>query len=174
MPRPSPCALAQNVTYDDLVGWRIEGSAVLNQTTESNGRQFQGRLTQQHAITPLAGQRLRDRLRVAYDNGSGKANARDFSGESTLGRPSPFRDGMRVWLFENNTLTSLRTLGEGGGKVTVRVSRTESGFSCDYRFDYARENGKGQLEAKSTAGPSPEARIVSAKLISKSCRVVKE
>jgi hypothetical protein len=131
---------------------------------------------------------LRSQIRLAVGPGNAieqtatsTVTARDgrqiSAGTSTatfvLNKPRKGRNGPVVWKFEIGTLTRLQGLVAGAGRLSVTVTRTNGKLTCSVDGAFAREDGVGEIETRSTTKPGVTVHWLDIKQQSASCQVAK-
>jgi hypothetical protein len=172
----APSARAAGVTLVDLEGAVIETSVVYDRTIRL---QDQGvvpsRLQHDRTITIGPGGNLHSTLVHNISTPRGLVVRRE-SGSATIGKPKQVQSlgggGDAVWIFENGTLTLLRTFRSGAYKFEIAFTRGASGILCKVRAPYVRENGTGSIEMAS-AGNGQNFEVISERQVSSSCQVTK-
>lgn len=165
-------AAAQPVTLESLAGLRIDGAIHVTRNVRFPDRTFSQRTTYSYSVQPGPANRISHSQTNTYAHPDGKAPLRQsWSGAAALGVPHSFRDGQAVWIFEDSSLVRLRTLGEGGAKLVIKLTRGAGGdLTCTIRTDFAREDGVGKLVSTSTTN-GQRMQILSEKPLSSECRV---
>jgi hypothetical protein len=171
----APPASAQTVTFADLEGAVIEASVTSHQKRLNDGEEKSGQVRQDWRFVIGPGERLQYHSTVtSFGRGGGSRSSTPETGTARLGRPGQaknFGGGDGVWVFEDSTLTFLRTYrGEGGYRRSIRFRRDAGGFSCTITTAFARENGRGSIRFTSPVDGA-SAEILDARTIASSCRV---
>jgi hypothetical protein len=172
----APPACAAGVTLADLEGAVIETSVVYDRTVRLRDQGvIPSRLQHDRKITIGPGGNLHNTLVHTISTPRGPV-VRQESGSVTIGKAKQIQTlgggGDAVWIFENGTLTLLRTYRSGAYKMEIVFTRSATGISCKARAPWARENGTGSIEMAS-AGDGKNFEVISARQISSSCRVTK-
>jgi hypothetical protein len=167
-------ARAGSVTLADLEGAVIETSLVYDRTVRLQDQGvIPSRLQHDRKITIGPGANLHNTLVHTISTPRGSV-VRQESGSLTIGKAKQIQTlgggGDAVWIFENGTLTLLRTYRTGAYKMEIVFTRSATGISCKVRAPWARENGTGSIEM-SSAGNGQNFEVISARQISSSCRV---
>ena len=165
-------AHAQTLTFDELVGARFEVKIEAARTDRAGGEVRQQHVVYRHTVQPEPNNRVQysQTFTFTFNRPGRQTVTRSWSGNVVLGVPYAFRDGQRVWIFENDALISLRTLDEGGSKLVIRAARTAEGFTCQAALDYAREIGVGKITSNNSIS-GKRVDILSEKQLSSDCRV---
>jgi hypothetical protein len=172
----APPVWAAGVTLADLEGAVIETSVVYDRTIRLQDQGvIPSRLQHDRAITIGPGGNLHSTLVHNISTPRGPV-FRQESGSATISKPKQIQSlgggGDAIWIFENGTLTLLRTYRFGAYKMEIVFTRGPTGISCKARAPWARENGTGSIEMAS-AGNGQNFEVISARQISSSCRVTK-
>jgi hypothetical protein len=170
----APPVWAAGVTLADLEGAVIETSVVYDRTIRLQDQGvIASRLQHDRTITIGPGGSLHSTLVHNISTPRGPV-VRQESGSATINKPKQIQSLGRgdVWIFENGTLTLLRTYRSGAYKMEIVFTRGPTGISCKARAPWARENGTGSIEMAS-AGDGQNFEVISARQISSSCRVTK-
>jgi hypothetical protein len=170
----APPAWAAGVTLADLEGALVETSVVYDRTGRWGDRVVSGSLRDDRKITIGPGGSLQNTV-VHTMSGPGGTSVRQESGSFTISKPKQVQNlggGDAVWIFENGTLTLLRTYRSGAYKTEIVFTRGTTGIACKVRAPFARENGTGSVEMTSAVN-GQSWQVISAKQISSSCRVTK-
>lgn len=167
---------AQAVTQADLEGHVVEARVVMNQQLRREGREFPAQLDQRVRIKFLPGDVVEFKMSSTSTTPRGTRQGPDQNGRVVVGKVADARNmdgGQAVWIFEDATLTSLRTYGAAGGyKRTISFARDGNGLTCAVKASYVREDGVGQIATRSIIDNVP-VTILSAKQTSSGCKVVK-
>jgi hypothetical protein len=172
----APPVWAAGVTLADLEGAVIETSVVYDRTIRLQDQGvIPSRLQHDRTITIGPGGNLHSTLVHNISTPRGPV-VRQESGSATIGQPKQIRSlgggGDAIWIFENGTLTLLRTFRSGAYKMEIVFARGATGISCKMRAPYVRENGTGSIEMAS-AGNGQNFEVISERQVSSSCRVTK-
>lgn len=171
----APPVWAAGVTLADLEGAVIETSVTYDRAGRLGDQVISGSLQHDRTITIGPGGNLRNTLVHTMSTPRGSV-VRQESGSATIGKPKQIQSlvggGDAVWIFENGTLTLLRTYRSGAYKMEIVFTRGTTGISCKVRAPYARENGTGGIDIAS-AGNGQRFQLTSARQVSSSCRVTK-
>jgi hypothetical protein len=167
-------ASAQPVQYEELLGFKIETSMAAVLTSRVDGQVVVSRVLYRNTLEVRADGALKYEFTSGFRIHDEPYKTRAWSGSATLGKPFPFRDGQAVWIFENESFMRLRTLDEGGAQTIFKITRSDTGFTCQHEVRYATEVGVGKLAiaGKSTAS-GKRLEVISEKPTSTSCRISK-
>ena len=166
---------AQSLSYADLAGLKVEVTIVEDPMVLVVGKTKPQRAVHQTLLSLGPGQTVQHSHTVTITQeirGKTEKRARTWTSNATLGQPYTYRDGQRVWIFENNALTSLRTKAEGGAKLAIAFSRAGDSVSCKVDRKFAREVGVDLIVSESSISGN-RVEILSAKEVSNSCSVSK-
>jgi hypothetical protein len=167
-------ARAGSVTLADLDGAVIETSVVYDRTGRWGNRVVSGTLRDDRKIAVGPGESLQNTI-VHTMSGPSGTSVRQESGSYAINKPRQTQSlggGEAVWVFENGTLTLLRTYRSGGYKTEIVFTRGATGIVCKVRAPFARENGTGSIEMTSAVN-GQSWQVISARQISSSCCVTK-
>jgi hypothetical protein len=171
----SASAWGQTVTLSDIEGTILEIRSLRQQTSRREGRERSNQIQSDIRITIDAGGMIHfSGTPTAYTK-RGTRKGKPTSGKWTLEqtRELPTRGGGHgVWIFEDATLTFLRTYKGGALKRTIPFARDAKGLTCNYNETLVREEGVSGIVLESGIDGVPTT-ILSAKQISSSCRVMK-
>lgn len=169
-------ALAQAVTQAELEGHLVEARVVLDQQLRREGREFPAQLDQVVRLKFLPGDVVEFQMSSTSHTPRGAKPGPDQKGRVVIGKVVDARNmdgGQAVWVFEDGTLTSLRTYGNAGGyKRTISFARSAKGLTCVVKATFVREDGVGRVATRSIIDSVPTT-ILSAKQSSSACRVSK-
>ena len=107
---------------------------------------------------------------------AGTRTGKATGGTWTLEQPRTLKNrggGHGVWIFENGTLTNLRTFKGGAFKKTIAFARTADGLNCSATEILLREDGVTGVNLTSAFDGRPS-QIMNSKQISSTCRVMKQ
>lgn len=167
-------ATAQPVALADLQGAVVEATVVNQQDQISNGKEGSRRVQQDWRYVIGPGERVQYHSVVTSVGRGGSRSSTPETGNAGIGRPgqtSSMGGGDGLWVFENSTLTFLRTYrGEGGYRRSISFRRNGAGFNCTVTTAFARENGRGAIRFTSPVdGSNLELRQV--RTLSTRCKV---
>jgi len=167
-------AVAQTVTAADLEGAVVEARVTMDQQIQRDGRQFGVQLVQQIRIAFLPENQIDWSVAPISHTPRGAKPGPVRKGTTTLGKPRDTKflgGGQAIWIFEDNTLTQLRTYaGAGGYKQVITFSRQDQSIACSIRATFVREEGVGRVALRSSIDDVP-VNVISAKQVGASCRV---
>jgi hypothetical protein len=162
------------VTLLDLEGTVVEVRSKRAQQVRRKGREFSNQLESELRIEFKAGGTTHIAIASTTYGKGGVRKGKARSGMWTLDQARTLKShggGHGVWLFENGTLTNLRTYQGGALKRTITFAQGSNGLSCRATESMAREDGVTCLILAGSDGrPS---QILSFKQISSTCRVTK-
>jgi hypothetical protein len=169
-------AFGQAVTPADLEGAVVHASVTLDQQIQREGRQFGVQLTQQIRIVFRPDSMIDWSITPTARSARGTRQGPTRKGMIALGKPRDSKflgGGQAVWIFEDGTLTSLRTYAKAGGyKRTIAFAREGNSFTCTVKDTFVREEGVGYIALHSSIDNAP-VRVIGAKQTSSSCKVSK-
>jgi hypothetical protein len=168
----------QTVTFEELEGAVIEATVVRRQIIRRDGRVFPVKFQNNVKIVIGADEKFDVIASSVSDTPRGVRKGRTISGSMTLDQPREMATrnlggGHALWVFNNGTLTNLRTFGKGAFKRDITFARVAGGFTCVANEGFAREEGGGPLVMNSLVDDVP-VTIISWKQISSVCRVTKQ
>jgi hypothetical protein len=169
-------ALAQAPTFAELEGSVVEASVTeMRRVRTSEGKEGDQRAHHVYKLAIAAGGAIQYSQTVTTHRiQKGDSDSRTHSARSTLGQPHTWRDGKAVWVFENGALTHLRTLDQGGNLIKLTFARgAGGGLTCTASKAFAREDGVGSLQTKSTTHGVQRVEFLSSRQVGASCRVGK-
>jgi hypothetical protein len=171
---PSGGAAAQTVTFEDLQNQTVTASFVYAQTIR--------RLEDQRVINNENRQTMTlrigpgDRIDQEYKVQIVAPNGREVGGytgniSAELNKPTKWRHGEMVFVFEQGSLVRLQTFDKGGRKITVAFKRGKSGIDCSVDAPFSKEEGAGSAVSTPSATDRRQIEILAAKVTSSACRV---
>ena len=170
-------AAAQTVTQTDLEGYAVEARVVMNQQLHREGREFPAQLDQRIRLRFLPDNAVQFHVSSTSHTPRGTRQGPDQKGRVVIGKVSEAKSldgGQAVWVFEDGTLTTLRTYGNAGGyKRTIIFTRDGKGLNCIVKGSYVREEGVGRIATRSAIDNVP-VTILSAKQGPSDCKVSKD
>jgi hypothetical protein len=170
---PPMAVWAQTALIEDLQGALMVVSVTHDRTIRRDGREIPNKFRTDWKIRFNSV----DSISVSAErisSGPRKTNRiQEKESVKTLARPKETASrggGHALWIFEDDTLTFLRTYQGGGMKATFTVARSATGFDCTAKVSWLREEGT-PIVMKSFVD---EARleIVSSKQVASSCRIM--
>jgi hypothetical protein len=166
----SPAA-SQPVQFAELAGKTIETTAGETRIARAKGkdRAQTARFRTVHKFGDDGKFTLT--LYVNIDDELMGKQSNQFRGASVIGKPFPFRDGQRVFVFENAQLTWMRTMGEGASIGIITLAREGVRLTCSYKTTPATEPGSRNLKVDAHGGWS-EARFFNVKQLGTTCKVL--
>jgi hypothetical protein len=168
--------LAQDVvTLRDLEGHKVSATIVKAQVVRRANREVTTRHENSVTLVFEPQGRLTTNVKNIVHGPKGMRPGEDFTANHAIQRPSAMKargGGAGVHVFENGTLTLMRTYATGGFMRKFEFKRTPGGFECTATETHARENGKGEIRLKSSTD-GEMVTIVSSKQIDSSCKVTK-
>lgn len=167
---------AQTVRFADLEGAVVHASVTYHQQRRAGGREIGGQVRHEWRFVLGPAGRIQYESTITAFFPRGSRSSAPNTGTARIGRPGETRShggGDGLWVFENGTLTFLRTFrDEGGYKRSIQFRRSGTGFGCTIRTAFAREGGRGAIRFTSPVdGASVE--ILEARPLSSSCRVTR-
>ncbi|MET0278490.1 MAG: hypothetical protein ABW198_09170 [Pseudorhodoplanes sp.] len=169
-------ALAQPVTPADLEGNVLEARLVVAQQIRREGREFPVEVHQQLRFVFRPERVVEWSMIPVSHTPRGVRQGPTQTGRVAMNKVVDARGpggGQAIWLFEDGTLTTLRTFGgDGGFKRTISFTREGNGFACSLKSTFMREEGVGRIATRSVIDNVP-LTILSARQVSSSCRIAK-
>lgn len=167
---------AQAVTFEELENQTVTASFVYAQTIRRLDDQRvlnnENRQTMTLRIGP--GNKIDQEFKVQIVAANGR-EVGAFTGNisAELNKPTKWRHGEMVFLFEQGSLVRLQTFDTGGRKITVTFKRGKFGIDCSVDAPFSKEEGAGSaVNTTSMVGPQ-KIEILNAKTVSSACRVAK-
>ena len=170
------CAAAfgqEALTWDALQGAVIEARIVRDQVVLRGNRHIPVRFEQDIEIVIGPGDTIQVTSTATSHGPAGTRRGQRQVSSHTLERPRGTRyqgSGHGVWVFDDGTLTFLRTFKDGAIRRTIAIARAKAGLTCTANDGFAREDGVGSVVLDSAVGTG-EVAVLSAKQISSSCRI---
>ncbi len=169
-------AAAQAVTFEDLEGQTVTASFVYAQTIRRLDDQRvlnnENRQTMTLRIGP--GSRIDQEYKVQIVAPNGR-EVGTFNGHisAELNKPTKWRHGEMVFLFDQGSLVRLQTFDTGGRKITVTFKRGKFGIDCSVDAPFSKEEGAGSAVNTTSMVAPAKIEILSARTTSSACRVAK-
>jgi hypothetical protein len=165
------------VAFAELDGTIVEARAVLQQVVRRRDKQYPVRAVNDTRIVFGPSEQFHVTLTSTAHHPEGVSKGKPVTFSPRLQRPGEASDNMgggyAVWVFNDGTLTSLRTYGKSGAfKRDVAFARKGKGLACTITEGFAWEAGKGNVTFNSPIDGLPTT-IVSARQTSSSCRITK-
>jgi len=103
----------------------------------------------------------------------GREKAQTSAAEFVLNKPRKGTNGPVVWKFEKSTLTRLQSLLSGARRISFVLKREGDKLTCSVDAAFAREEGMGEIETRSSSRPGAKVQWLDIKQKSATCRVVR-
>jgi len=172
----SVAAVGQPVTLVELEGAVVETTVTMAQQIRREGREFPVQLHQQQKITFFSDSKIEWTSTPTSHTPRGIRQGPTRTGRMTLGQPGETKQlggGDFIWIFEDGTLTTLRTYTKQGGyKRTIAFAREGGAINCTAKEAFVREEGVGRIVLRSAIDDAP-VEVLSAKQVASTCRVTK-
>lgn len=169
---PAAAQGAQAVQFKDIEGSAIEAEFVYSRTFRVEGVVRSNELRSQFNLAIGPGDALRQSVISTIVAPNGREKNQMSGVDFILGKPRRGANGPVVWRFENGTLTRLQSLLSGARRVSFVLKRDGGKLTCTVDAAFAREDGTGEIETKSTAKPGATVQWLDIKQKSADCRVV--
>ncbi len=170
-------AQAQAVTFADLENHTVTASFVYAQTVRiiDQGRTVnnENRQTMTLAIRPGGRIDQQYKIQIVAQNGREVGGTTGNINNAELNKPTRWKHGDMVFVFENGSLIRLQTFNKGGRKITLAFKRTPAGLACSVEAPFSKEEGAGSAVATTSQATRQRIEILSAKTVSSSCRVAR-
>jgi hypothetical protein len=169
-------AWAQPMTLADLEGAVIDVRLLREQRISREGREFSNQFQSDFKLEIGPAGRIRSTFSPTAYTSKGTRTGKVMSGWFTLEQPREVKtsgSGHGVWIFDDGTLTYLRTFHGGGLKMVVTFARNTGEFTCRASESFLREEGVRGIVLESAIDGVP-AIVLSAKPISGNCRISKQ
>ncbi len=171
----SSAVLAQSaVTLQELDGVRITARVVRAQVIRREGRDVPTRYESDIKLVMGPGNGLQQHVEATVHGPRGPRKGQTMSSSHKIELPGELRGrggGQGLFVFENGTLTFLRTFKSGALIRKFEFKSAGSGLTCAMTETFARENGTGTITMNAAAGGG-EITIVSWKPVSSTCKIV--
>jgi len=169
---PPISALAQTTMIEDLQGALMEVSVTHERTIRRDGKELPNKFRMDWKIRFNSVDSISvSSERISY--GLRKTNrTKEKESVKNLTRPKETQSrggGHALWIFEDDTLTFLRTYQGGGLKATFAVARSPTGFDCTAKVGWLREEGTPIVMRSFVDQERLE--ILSARQVASSCRI---
>ena len=162
----------QTVQFKDLEGSMIEAEFVYSRTFRVQDRVRSNELLSQFNLAIGPGDALKQTVASTIIAPNGREKNTNSSADFILGKPRRAANGPVVWRFENGTLTRLQSLLSGARRISFVLKREGGKLTCTVDAAFAREEGMGEIETKSTSRPGATVQWLDIKQKSATCRVV--
>jgi hypothetical protein len=166
-------AWSQDVSLADLSEARIEAKVVREQVIRRDTREFPIRIESDVKLVIGPGDKVHQTWTPTSTGPKGTAKGKTLTTTVPLARPREFGalgGGHGIFIFEDQTLTFLRTLKGGAFKRVIVFGRSKDGLTCTARETFAREDGDKPIFLDAVTDGKPMI-IVSWKDISSTCLV---
>ena len=167
-------APAQPVTLTELEGALVEAKVVNDQQIRREGREFGVQFTQAIRIVFNSSGAIDWSLSPTSRTPKGLKPGPTRKGTAELGKPGrseALGGGEHLWLFEDGTLTTLRTYTKGGGyKRTIAFERKGDVIACTAKETFMREDGVSQISLRAAIDNVPVI-ILSHKPAASTCKI---
>jgi hypothetical protein len=164
---------AQAVRFKDLEGAAIEAEFVYSRTFRVEDRVRSNELLSQFNLAIGPGDALKQTVVSTIIAPNGREKNTRGAADFILGKPRKAANGPVVWKFENGTLTRLQSLLSGARRISFVLKREGDKLTCTVDAAFAREEGMGEIETKSTSRPGATVQWLDIKQKSATCRVVR-
>jgi hypothetical protein len=169
-------AAAQTVTFQDLQNQTVTASFVYAQTIRrlEDQRVINNENRQTMTLRIGPGNRIDQEYKVQIVAPNGR-EVGGYTGNITaeLNKPTKWRHGEMVFVFEQGSLVRLQTFDKGGRKITVAFKRGKFGIDCSVDAPFSKEEGAGSAVSTPSAVDRRQIEILAAKVTSSACRVAK-
>jgi len=169
---PSPDTAA---TLAELQGVTIEATVVHQQVLQRDGKQFPNQSRFDVRVSIRDG-RIEGSISPSGHNARGPYQGAVQPVSAALDKPvvsGSFGGGNGIWFVNERTLTSVLVFKGGGAfRREIVFSRTDKGLACTIKEVFARENGAGPINWKSSLDGG-SLTLISDRQTSSSCRVKK-
>lgn len=163
------------VSLQELEGRRVSATIVKAQIVRREGRDIPTRHTNNLSIAFGPDGRLVVNNKNTIHGPKGERpgeNVTETLVVETPGRTQGRGGGAGLYVFENGTLTRMRTYASGAFMRKIEFKRTPKGLACTATEVHARENGTGAIRLKSSTD-GQMVTIVSSRQISSRCEVAR-
>ena len=168
-------AVAQDIAFAELHGHTVTASFVYAQKIRrlDDGRIINNQNQQTVTLKIGPGERLDQThaVRIIAPNGR-EVGSDSRSMTLQLNKPSKWRHGEIIWVYEKAALVRLQTFESGGRRITVSFKRNGPGFACSVEAPFAKEEGSGDTKTQAAVGGT-KITILDARQTSSSCRVAR-
>jgi hypothetical protein len=169
-------AWGQAVTFADLEGAVVDSTVISRQVIRREGREVTVRLHNRLNLVIGPGNKINATWTTTSHTPRGVRHGKPRTISATLERPREatgiLGPGHAVWIFNEGTLTNLRTYKGGAFRGEITFVRDAKGFTCARTENYARENGRDPIVLNSAIDGVP-LTLISNKQISSTCTVTK-
>jgi hypothetical protein len=169
-------AFGQAVTLIELEGVAVEAKVTMDQKIRRDGREFPVQLHQEQKISFFPDNKIEWTSTPTSHTPRGIRQGPTRTGRMTLGQPGETKQlggGDYIWIFEDGTLTTLRTYAKQGGyKRTIAFAHEGGKITCTAKETFVREEGVGRIVLRSAIDDVP-VEVLSAKQVASTCRVIK-
>jgi hypothetical protein len=169
--QPQPEAPA--VQFKELEGAHIEAEFLYERTFRVDERTRSNELLSHFDLTLGPGDALTQTVNSTIIRPDGREKALTSTAEFVLNKPRKGTNGPVVWKFEKGTLTRLQSLLSGARRISFVLKRDGGKLTCTVDAAFAREDGMGEIETRSTARPGAKVQWLDIKQKSAICRVVR-
>jgi hypothetical protein len=169
-------ATAQAVSFEELENQTVTASFIYEQTIRrlEDKRVLNNENRQTMILKIGPGNKIDQEYKVQIVAPNGRevgGYAGNISAE--LNKPTKWRHGEMVFLFDQGSLVRLQTFDAGGRKITVTFKRGKFGIDCSVDAPFSKEEGAGSAVSTPGAVDRRQIEILSAKVKTSACRVAK-
>jgi hypothetical protein len=163
------------VSLADLEGTVVEVRSKHSRVVRREGRDIPNQVQRDWRITFMSDGKFHSTTTPTVYGKGGVRKGKTTAGIYTLEQAKfvkPRGGGHALWLFEDGTLTHLRTFQGGGTKRTIAFAHAIDGLSCRATESIVREDGVTGVIAAD--GDGRQLQILASKQISSNCRITKQ
>jgi hypothetical protein len=160
------------VQFKELEGAHIEAEFLYQRTFRVDGPPRSNELLSHFDIAIGPGNALTQTVNSTIIRPDGRERVQTSTAEFVLNKPRKGTNGPVVWKFEKGTLTRLQSLLSGARRISFVIKRDGDKLTCTVDAAFAREEGMGEIETRSTARPGAKVQWLDIKQKSATCRVV--
>jgi hypothetical protein len=161
------------VEFKNLEGAHIEAEFLYQRTfSVGDGPPRSNELLSHFDIAIEPGDALTQTVNSTIIRPDGRERALTSTAEFVLNKPRKGNNGPVVWKFEKGMLTRLQSLLSGARRISFVLENEGGKLTCTVDAAFAREEGMGEIETRSTTRPGAKVQWLDIKQKSAKCRVV--
>lgn len=157
----------------ELEGAVVEATVIMHRVVQRDGREFAAKFQSDVKLIIGPDDQLKGTIISTASSPRGVRKGKPQTFSSKVERPKEIKlsgGGHSVWIFDQGTLTHLRTFKGGAYKRDIAFARTSDGVTCTVQETFAQEEGVGHLLMNSPIDNAPM-RVVSSKQLTSNCKV---